>query len=623
MSIKHSTRDARLNPKNNARFDRGQWARSTRNLLALLKDTLSISPFFGVAAIFLRLVRAFFPVAILYISKLVIDEVARQAGATGTPPHDRLISHHLLALIFLELLLSMVYALAGRSIVLMENHLGEFYSLQLNTCLINHLATLDLKDIEEAKIQDQLERARRQISRRNILFPQIMGRLQDAITVVSFAVGVIAYTPWILAVLVICLIPAFLAEVHFNRKAYSDTLDRTQERRVQDYLRNLALGSSAAKEIRTFNASDFVANLYRNISLTIYKSGYAIALKRTRWVIVLSTIGVLGYYIAYAIVAYRSVLGIFSIGDFVFLSASLFRLRMLVENFLTGMSQIAGQTMHLADLLSFFELRPAINSSSSSIPFPRSVKEGFYFHDVGFKYTHSDRWAVRHLTFTFRPGEVLALVGRNGSGKSTIVKLLCRLYDPTEGAIFLDGRPLSDYPVDELRANIGVIFQDYMRYALSVSDNISFGQVRYQDELASVIDAAKISNVHNKILQLPDMYAHKLGKLYRDSIELSGGEWQRIAIARAYIGGAPFLVLDEPSASLDPISEFDASSRFKQSTKGKGVLIISHRFSTVRAADRIIVMFDGEVVEMGTHEQLLQAQGMYAEMFELQAAAYR
>jgi ATP-binding cassette subfamily B protein len=322
-------------------------------------------------------------------------------------------------------------------------------------------------------------------------------------------------------------------------------------------------------------------------------------------------------------IAWRTLHGHLSIGDLTFLAGSFRRLRNLLENLLIGFSQVAGQALYLDDLFSFFEIEPEIVSPPNPRPFPTPILDGFTFEDVGFRYPGAERWAVRHLSFTLAAGETLALVGENGAGKTTLVKLLARLYDPDEGRILLDGHDLRDYDLIALRANIGVIFQDFVRYHFTAAENIAVGRIEERGDRERIATAAKLSLADEVIRKLPNGYDQQIGKRFRTGVELSGGEWQKVAIARAYMRDAQVLILDEPTASLDARSEYEVFQHFKELSGGRTAVLISHRFSSVRMADRILVLDEGEIEATGTHEELLAQRGRYAELFELQATGYR
>jgi len=599
-----------------------------RNLRPFLAMVWATSPTLTAATIALRLMRALLPVATLYIGKLIIDDVVMLVQLPDKPAtlQQWLDSGHLNQLGLLlgaEFGVAVLADVLGRIVSLLDGLLAERVSTSSSVRLMEHAATLDLEDFEDAEFQDQLERARRQTSGRMTLMSQLFSQAQDLVTVASLAAGLIVFAPWLIVLLLVALVPAFLGEAHFNAKSYSLDFGRTPERRELDYVRQTAASAETAKEVKIFGLNDFLIDRYRRLATSFYEANRRLALRRAGWGGLFTTIGTIGYYFAYAYIAWRTLTGEFSVGDLTFLAGSFRRLRTLLESLLSGFSSVAGQALYLDDLFSFFEVRPEIHSPANPLPFPKPIRDGFVFEDVGFIYPGAERWAVRHLSFTLKAGEVVALVGENGAGKTTLVKLLTRLYDPDEGRILLDGRDLRDYGLDELRGSMGVIFQDFVRYNLPAGDNIAVGRVEARGDRERIARAANRSQADEVIGRLPRGYDQMIGKRFKNGVELSGGEWQKIAIARAYMREAEVLILDEPTAALDARAEFEVFQRFKELSKGKTAVLISHRFSSVRMADRILVLADGKVEAQGTHEELVAQEGRYAELFELQAAGYR
>ena len=599
-----------------------------RNLRPFLGEIWRTSPALTLGSFGLRSLRALLPVATLYVGKLIIDEVV--ALVQGGVRLDALdvawrsgALDALLGWLVLEFGLAVLSDVLGRVVSLLDSLLSELYTNATSVRLMQHAATLDLEDFEDSELQDKLDRARRQTMGRMTLLNQLFGQAQDAVTVVAFAIGLMVYAPWLMLLLAIALIPAFLGEAHFNALSYSLNYERTPERRELDYVRQTGASVETAKEVKIFGLHDFLIQRYLDLASRFFRANRALAIRRAGWGSVLTALGTLGYYVAYAFIAWRTVRGDFSIGDLTFLAGSFRRLRNLLESLLGGFSQVAGQALYLDDLYSFFEIEPEIRSRENALPIPTPMVMGFVFENVGFRYPGAERWAVRNLSFSLHTGEVLALVGENGAGKTTLVKLLARLYDPDEGRILLDGHDLRDYDLAALRAAVGVIFQDFVRYHLSAAENIAVGQIDARDDRARIVRAAERSLADEVIRKLPKGYDHPIGKRFRNGVDLSGGEWQKIAIARAYMRDAQLLILDEPTAALDARSEFEVFERFKELSAGKTAVLISHRFSTVRMADRILVLKEGQVVELGSHRELLTRGGLYAELFNLQAEGYR
>jgi ATP-binding cassette subfamily B protein len=599
-----------------------------RNLPPFLALVWRTSPSLTILQGTLRVVRALLPVATLYVGKLIIDEVVLLVGAPHAPDDLREwwqlgLLDRIGWLLGLEFALAVLSDVLGRAVSLVDALLSERFSNETSLRLMEHAASLDLEDFEDSDMQDQLERARRQAAGRSSLIGQLFAQAQDVVTVVSFAAGLVVYAPWLIALLAVALVPAFVGEAHFNAQSYSLNYARTPERRELDYVRQTGASAETAKEVKIFGLEGFLIERYRALATSFFVANRRIATRRAGWGSVLSAIGTLAYYAAYAYIVWRTIHGDFTIGDLTFLSGSFRRLRNLLENLLMGFSQVAGQALYLDDLFSFFESRGEIVSPPDPRPFPVPIRTGFDFENVGFRYPGAERWAVRGLSFRLRAGETLALVGENGAGKTTLVKLLARLYDPDEGRILLDGHDLREYDLGALRANIGVIFQDFVRYHLTAAENIAVGRIEARDDRARIVEAAQRSLADEVIEKLPNGYDQVLGKRFLTGIDLSGGEWQKVAIARAYMRDAQLLILDEPTAALDARSEFEVFQRFKELSEGKTAVLISHRFSSVRMADRIVVLNHGAVDAIGTHAELVEQGGMYAELFELQAAGYR
>ena len=607
-------RRERGNPSLRERFD------AMRNLPPFLGQIWRTSPGLTLTSLGLRLIRALMPVVSLYIGKLIIDEAIRLVGlglefdGLGQALSDGQLSH-LAALLGLELVLAIGSDLLGRLVSYADGLLSELFTNASSVRLMEHAATLDLEDFEDPDLQDKLDRARRLTMSRMNLMSQLFGQVQDAVTVVAFAIGLLVYAPWLIGLLAVALIPAFVGEAHFNALGYSLNFAWTPERRQLEYLRQTGASVETAKEVKIFNLHRFLVDRYKRLAEKFYLANRALARRRALWGTLLAALGTLGYYVAYGYIAWRTVRGDFSIGDLTFLAGSFRRLRQLLEGLLVGFSQVAGQALYLDDLYSFFEIEPEIRSKPDAMPVPRPIARGFVFDNVGFRYPDADAWALRGLEFELRAGEVLALVGENGAGKTTLVKLLARLYDPDEGRILLDGR--------DLRANIGVIFQDFVRYHLTAGENIGVGRIEAMDDAARIRESARRAMADEVIEPLPQGYDQLVGRRFKTGVELSGGQWQKIAIARAYMRDAQVMILDEPTAALDARSEFEVFQRFKELSHQRTAVLISHRFSSVRMADRILVLAGGRVEASGTHAQLMAQGGRYAELFELQAAGYR
>ncbi|GLU54239.1 ABC transporter ATP-binding protein [Dyadobacter frigoris] len=552
----------------------------------------------------------------LYIGKEIIDEVVRLIN------NDSDSHNYLWLLVGAELALTIISDLLNRCINLFDSLLGDLVANKTSVDLVHHAAKLDLYQFENPVFYDKLERARRQTSGRTVLLSQTLAQIQDILTLLSLGAGLIVFNPWLILILIIAVIPSFLGETHFNEKTYSLTRSWTPERRELDYLRYLGSSAETAKEVKVFGLENYLAKRFKELSEEYYLANRKISISRASWGYFLSAIGTLAYYAAYFFVLMQTLSGLITIGTMTFLSGSFQRMHGMLQSIMSRFSGIAENALYLKDLFEFFEIEPTILANENGNLIPRPIQKGITFENVSFKYPDNDFWAIRNLSFTLNPGEKLALVGENGAGKTTLVKLLACLYKPTEGRILIDGIDILDYQLADLRANIGIIFQDYIRYEMTVSDNIAVGDIENIDNKEAIQIASEMSMANELIAQLPNGFEQVLGKRFKEGTELSGGQWQKIALARAYMRDAQLIVLDEPTSALDARAEHQVFQRFSELIHGKMAVLISHRFSTVRMADRILFLEKGKLIEFGSHDELLNIGGKYAELFQLQAQGY-
>ena len=595
------------------------WAeriRALKNVPPVLRFVWESGPSVVFWNIVIRIVVAFLPVAIGIVGRFIIDGVNRLTSHQPLPPH-------FWWLVGTEMALAVITGILARSVDYFDNLLADRYTHHVSVEVMRKAAALDVTVYEDPVFYDRLERARVQATDRLAMI-QAMGRLiQQTVTAIAFSAVLIKYSPFLLLLLIAGILPAFLGESHFAFLTYAKNFRQTPLRRQMDYLRQVGGSKEAAKELKLFNLSEYLTNRFSGLSQTIYEQNVALNRRRLFWGGLLAIIGQLGYYAAYAYSIWRTIQGRYSIGDLTLITTAIMQAMGNIQQAFSTASGVADQALFLTDLLAFFEMKPRVENKANGLKVPRPIRRGFEFRNVSFTYPGTERRILKNFNFLLEPGERIALIGENGQGKTTVVKLITRLYDPTEGQILLDGVDLRDYDLDDLHAEMGVIFQDFMRYEMTARENIAVGRVEVPHTEDEIRYAAEKSLAASVVGKLHGGYDQMLGRRFEGGVDLSGGEWQRIALARAYLRDAQLLILDEPTAALDARSELEVFERFAELTEGKMALLISHRFSTVRMADRIVVLEGGRLVEEGNHSQLMALGGRYAAMFEMQAASYR
>ncbi|HEX5235997.1 MAG TPA: ABC transporter ATP-binding protein [Silvibacterium sp.] len=594
----------------------GDRIRALRNVPPVLRILWESGPAVVSWGLILRALVAFMPWAIADVAAWILGGVASVYDHRGLPTHFWWV-------VALEVALAVVTGALTRFVDYFDNLLADRYTHHVSIRVMRQAAQLDLTTYEDPLYYDRLERARVQATDRLAMIQQ-MGRLfQQVITTLIFTATLVYYSPWLLLLLGMGVLPSFFGETHFAFLGYAKNFSQTPAKRQMDYLRQVGGSKEAAKELKLFNLSHYFTERFSRLSQQIYDENVALSRKKLIWGGLLSITGTLGYYGSYAWVIWRAVHGAYDLKTYAFITAAIVQAQSNLQQVFSTASGIADQALFLTDLIAFFEMRPTVQSKPNALPAPRPIQRGFEFRNVSFAYPGTDRRVLKNFDFTLHTGERIALIGENGQGKTTIVKLITRLYDPTEGQILLDGVDLREYDLEDLHQEIGVIFQDFMRYEMTARENIAIGRVELPHSEEEIESAAHKSLALGVIEKMPARYEQMLGRRFEGGVDLSGGEWQKIALARAYLRDAQLLVLDEPTAALDARSELEVFQRFAELTEGKMALLISHRFSTVRMADRIVVLEAGRLVEQGTHQQLIALGGRYAEMFEMQAASYR
>jgi len=587
------------------------------NIPPVFRMVWESAPAAVVWSLLLRLGVSSIPVLILWVTKTIIDDVDRHIWHSAALPRT------FWWLVALEFGLACLATILSRLIDFCDTVLADKFTRYISTRIMEHASRLDLTRFEDPLFYDKMERARVQGTDR-VMMIQMTGRfIQEAITTMGLAAGIFFFSPWLLLFLVVCAVPAFLGETHFAFLGYSLNFQQATSRRELDYLRILGGSKESAKELKLFGLGPFLVGRYRQISDRLHRETVSLAKTKLLYGAVLTLLGTLGYYGTFAYVLYDTLKGQLTIGQLTFLAGAIAGASTNIQALFSTFSGIADQALFLTDLLEFLSVEPRIYSKPGAVAAPRPIRTGIEFENVSFAYPGTQRLVLRNIDLRVEPRERIALVGKNGEGKTTIVKLLTRLYDPIAGRILLDGVDLREYDLEDLWRTIGVIFQDFMRYDLKAFENIAVGRIEKPDDAEAIRAAARKSLASDVIERLPRGYDQVLGCRFEGGVDLSGGEWQKIALARAHLRDAQILVLDEPTAALDAQAEHEVFKHFAELTDGKTSLFVSHRFSTVRMADRVLVLADGRIAEQGPHDELIRVGGRYAEMFELQAVGYR
>jgi ATP-binding cassette, subfamily B, bacterial len=564
----------------------------------------------------LRMVVAALPFGIAKVAALIIYDISLVLRHQPLPPT-------FWTLVAIEIGLNVLLGLLTRAVDYSDSLLANRYTQHVSVRVMEQASQLDLTTYENPLFYDRLERARVQATDRLAMI-QLMGRLfQQVITTLIFSIALVLASPWLVLLMAFGVLPSFIGETHYAFLGYAKNFRQTPAKRQMDYLRQVAGSREGAKEVKLFGLNKFFTNRFQALANRIYLED--VTLSRSKLIVggLLGVIGTLGYYGAYVYVIWRTLRGAYDLAQFSFLTAAIQQASSNLQQVFSTASGIADQALFLTDLIAFFDMKPTVKSNPDGLRTPQPIQRGFEFRNVSFAYPGTDRRVLKNFNLTLSPGERIALIGENGQGKTTVVKLITRLYDPTEGQILLDGIDLREYSLEDLHSHIGVIFQDFMRFEMTARENISVGRVDRPHQQADIESAAHKSLADTVVSKLADGYDQMLGRRFEGGVELSGGEWQKIALARAYLRDAQLLILDEPTAALDARSELEVFERFAELTEGKMALLISHRFSTVRMADRIVVLEGGRLIEEGNHQQLMAHAGVYAGMFEMQAASYR
>ncbi|HEX6290702.1 MAG TPA: ABC transporter ATP-binding protein [Herpetosiphonaceae bacterium] len=567
------------------------------------------------------LVAAALPALQAWIGKLIVDSVIASVNARMTVEEGLRVA---LPYLLLEFAIIMVGQVVREVRQLFQRILNSRLKHEMSTSIVRQALGLDLHYFENAKFYDQLQNARQEVGFRAMTLLETSFMLvQHLITIASVIAILVSFSPIIALILICATLPALAAQLRYGDMNYLLQTMRAPENRRMNYLEHLLTVDTSAKEVKLFGLGEPLLQRYEALFEKFHREDTALARWRGSRSLVWGMLSTGSYYVAYAYIVWRTISGTITLGELTFYIALFRQSQLSLEQMFGTIGQIYESGRFMENLFSFLGLKTQMSNSGSAIPMPRPIRRGIEFRNVSFRYPSRQQWALRNVNLVIEPGEKLALVGNNGAGKTTLVKLMTRLYDPTEGEILIDGVDIREYDVNELRKRVGVIFQDFVRYHATVRENIGFGQIDAMSDDRRIISAAERGGADEVVARLPDAYDTMLGAWFEKGQELSGGQWQKIALSRAFMRDGEVLVLDEPTAALDAEREYEIFQRFRELTDGKIALLISHRFSTVRMADRIVVLENGQLTELGTHQELLVLDGTYAKLFNMQAAGYR
>ncbi len=597
---------------------RGSFAQTGRTLGLVWRS----SPRGTVALAALTLVSAVIPPAIAYVGKIIIDAVVESRSTATALLHDAAVNRAL-SWVVLELGLVMLSALLERALGLVRQLVGTRLGIDVNVMILEKALRLDLRHFENAEFYDKLTRARREASSRPLsLIQENFQVLRNGLTLAGYMAMLAGFSAWTVLALLVATVPAFLAEAKFSGVAFRLRNWRSPDARQLSYLEYVMANDEHAKEVKLFGLGGMLLDRYKTLAERFYKEDRKVALRRAGWTYVLSLISTVAFYGCYVLVAWSTIAGSLSLGDMTLYVVAFRQGQQSFQSILSALGGMYEDNLYMSNLFDFFAIET--DKPRAALGAIARNEEGIRFEDVGFRYPDATTWALRGINVFIPKGQSLALVGENGAGKTTFIKLLTRLYEPTEGRVFLDGRDLADWDETDLRKRIGVIFQDFNQYQFVLRENIGVGSVEHVEDEPRVLRAADRGGARELVATLGQGVETQLGRWFKDGVELSGGQWQKVALARAFMReSADILVLDEPTAALDAEAEHAVYQRFRELAAGRTTILISHRFPTVRMADHILVLENGQVIEQGSHQTLIAAQARYAHLFGLQAQGYR